>query len=160
MPLMEWTAEVVRGWPNDGARERYETIKASTTVANGVWVGPQSDGTVAPTSSTSTRAAGLVVRGNQDQGYGAPATFGTATVVQESGANTNKAVVLWGNFVVRLQALSLNAAVGTFVPGNNLTVVSGKISVATGSDPVIGHVLTVTSAGTATTTANIVAVIY
>lgn len=159
MPLMEWTAEIIRGWPNDGAKDRYETIKAATSLANGQWVAPQTDGTVAGSSATSTRAVGLVVRGNADTGYGAPATFGTATTVQESGANVNKAVVLWGNFVARIQATGLNAAVGTFVPGNNLTAVSGKLSVATGGDPVVGHVLQVNTS-TNNSTPNIVATIY
>lgn len=158
---MEFTAEVVRGWPGEGARERYETIKASTTLANGVWVEMQSDGTVATSSATSTRAAGLVVRGNQDPGYGAPAVLGTATVVQESGANTNKAVVLWGNFVGRFQAASLSAAVGTYAPNNSLTVVSGKLKVGVvGTDPIIGHVLTVSTTSNASNTPNVVAVIY
>jgi len=160
MPLMEWNAEVIRGWPNDGAKDRYETIAASTTLANGNWVIVNSSGFVTLSSSTSTRAAGLVVRGNQDPGYGVPATFGTATVVQESGANINKAVVLWGNFVVRMQAACLAAAVGTYTPNTNLTVVSGKIATAVGTDPVIGSVLQVNTLSSATATPNVVAVIY
>ena len=32
---LEWTAEIVRGWPADGALERIETVKAGTTVSNG-----------------------------------------------------------------------------------------------------------------------------
>ena len=63
---LEWTAEIVRGWPADGALERIETVKAGTTVSNGDLVQPQVDGTVAKTGSTKTKRAGLVVRGNGD----------------------------------------------------------------------------------------------
>jgi hypothetical protein len=44
--LMERNAEIIRGWPYDGARDRAETISSGATLQNGNWVQKQSDGTV------------------------------------------------------------------------------------------------------------------
>lgn len=63
---LEYTAQILRGWPNDGSRERSEMIKQGTVLVNGDVVEVQSDGTVAPVSSSVTKRAGLVVRGNGD----------------------------------------------------------------------------------------------
>ena len=78
---MERTAEIVRGWPYDGAMDLAETIKAASTLVNGDWVEKQSDGTVALTSATGTNQAGLVITGNGDSG-----SRQTATKLWFSGA--------------------------------------------------------------------------
>lgn len=136
--LMEWKAEVLRGWPNEGARERSEVIKAATTLSNGDWVEKQSDGTVAATSATATKKAGLVVRGNGDSA---------------SAAAANKATVLWGNFIAKVS----NYTAGSYVPGSPVTVVSGKIALANGTtDPEIGFVLDVVAAVAGKETASLV----
>lgn len=70
MPFMEYTAEILRGWPADGARERTELVKAGVALVNGDFVEIQADGTVDKVSATKTKRAGLVIRGNT------PATSG------------------------------------------------------------------------------------
>ena len=139
--LMEWTAEIVRGWPADGARERAETIKAATTLVNGDVVEPQADGTVAKVGATATKKAGLVVRGNGDS---------------DSAKNSNKAVVLWGNYIVKTS----NYAAGAYVPGSPVMAVNGEFALANGTtDPEIGFVLQVVAAS-ATQTAHLVIAVY
>lgn len=134
---MERVAEVVRGWPYDGALDRAEAIKSGSTLVNGDWVQKQSDNTVDKAGATATSFAGLVFIGNGDSG---------------SAAYSGKAVVLWGNFIVRVS----NFAAGTYAPGDGVTVKNGVLNKATiGTDPVIGHVLDVVAASS-TTTANIV----
>lgn len=124
---MEYNAQILRGWPYEGALDRAETIFAGATLINGDWVQKQVDGTVAKTSATKTANAGLVVRGNGDS---------------TSGTYTNKATVLWGNFIAQIKT-------GTaFTPGQALTVVSGALAAGTvGTDPIIGYVLDVIAAG-------------
>jgi hypothetical protein len=63
---MEYAAQILRGWPADGSLERAELIAAGSTLVNGDLVEVQPDGTVAKTSLTNTRKAGLVLRGNGD----------------------------------------------------------------------------------------------
>lgn len=137
---MEYTVEILRGWPADGSRERVETIKSGSTLNNGDVVEKQSDGTVDKVSATKNRYVGLVVRGNGDS---------------SSGSNTGKAVVIWGNCIARIS----NYAAGSYTPGAALTAVSGQFSLASGTDPVVGYVLDVV-ATSSTATANIVAVLY
>lgn len=144
---MERVAEVVRGWPYDGSLDRYETIKTGVTLVNGDWVQKQSDGTIDKAGSTATAAAGLVIVGNGDSG---------------SAAYTNKAVVLWGNFIANIS----NYAAGSYAPGAPVTVKNGVVNVATlpdptkttnpltFGDPVVGYVLDVV-ASSATETARI-----
>lgn len=127
---MERVAEVIRGWPYDGSLDLYEPIAAGTTLVNGDWVIKQPDNTVA-LATDETAAAGLVIVGNGDSG---------------SAATTNKAVVLWGNFVANIS----NHTAGTYVPGDKVAVVAGKIAKATGTD-VIGTVLNVIAASSTET---------
>lgn len=133
--LMERVAEVIRGWPYDGSLDRYEPIKAGSTLVNGDWVAKQSDGTVDKVGATAKASVGLVVAGNGDSG---------------SASTSGKAVVLWGNFIARVS----NYAAGSYAPGDAVAVKNGVVTAA-GTDPVIGYVLDVVAAGS-TTTANLV----
>ena len=63
---MEYTAEILRGWPADGARERVEIVSQGATLVNGDVVCMQADGTVNKVGSTKTKRCGLVIRGNGD----------------------------------------------------------------------------------------------
>ena len=63
---MEYVAEVLRGWPADGARERTEIVTQGAVLVNGDVVAMQADGTVNKVGSTKTKRAGLVIRGNGD----------------------------------------------------------------------------------------------
>lgn len=125
---MEYTVNVLRGWPNGQALDRAEKIKAATTLNCGDWVIKETDNTVKLSTSTATNRAGLVIRGNGDS---------------DSGAYTNKATVLWGNFIAQIKNLPNGV---TFTPGANLCIQNGKVQLATGGDPVIGHVLDVVAA--------------
>lgn len=84
--VMEYRAEILRGWPGEGARDQNELIKAGSTLFNGDLVEVQPDGTVALTGATATRRAGLVVRGNGDsQSASNSQGFVSAPVVVISG---------------------------------------------------------------------------
>lgn len=126
---MDYNIEVIRGWPYDGSLDRNEPIKSGVTLLNGDWVEKQTDGTVAKVSATPTAAAGVVIQGNGDSA---------------SAVNSKKAVVLWGNFLAKVSNFDTTA---TYVPGSKLTAKSGKLSLAIGTDPVIGYVLDVVTAG-------------
>lgn len=125
---MEYAFEVIRGWPQDGALDRVEPIKTGVAVKNGDFVEKQADGTVALTSATATGKAGVVIQGNGDS---------------SSAATTGKALVLWSNYIAR--ASSSVYAAGSYAPGADLTVISGKLALAGSTDPVIGSVLDVIS---------------
>jgi len=112
---MEYAAQILRGWPADGSLERAETINSSATLINGNLVEMQSDGTVAPTSITNTRKAGLVIRGNGDSG---------------SAKLANEALTLWGNYVVATTSFD---ATRTYVPGSPITVSNGNYTLANGA---------------------------
>jgi len=133
---MEYTAMIRRGWPNEGALDRVEPIKAGVTLVNGDWVAKQSDGTVDKVGATATNKAGLVVSGNGDAA---------------SAKNTNLAVVLWSGFIVDTQ----NYAAGAYVPGSPVTVKNGQLALGVeGTDPIVGSVLDVV-ATSATETAHL-----
>lgn len=67
---LEYTAQILRGWPADGARERAELVKQGSLLVNGDVVEMQPDGTVDKVSATASRKVGLVVRGNGDSSSG------------------------------------------------------------------------------------------
>jgi hypothetical protein len=135
---MEYVAMVRRGWPNEGAVEAAEPIKVGASLKNGDWVMKQTDGTVDLTSATAANnvVCGLVIAGNFDAA---------------SAANTNLATVLWSNFVVDV---SNHDTAPTYAPGNALMSVSGKLTLATGTNPVVGYVLKVVQSS-ATDTAHL-----
>ena len=141
---MEYTAEVLRGWPADGAMDRNETIKAGVTLSNGDVVEMQSDGTVDKVGTgASSNKVGLVIRGNGDS---------------TSSVNSNKAVVLWSNYIVRVK----NYGTGTWVPGAAVSAGGasngGKFHVDAGSDPLVGFCVKVQTAS-ATEDAHVVIVV-
>lgn len=142
---MEYTAMVRRGWPNEGAVEEAAFIAAGKTLVNGDWVTKQADGTVDKTGATATGFAGLVIAGNGDNAITVGATSYSGT---NSNANTNKAVVLWSNFIVDISNYD-NTPV--YAPGNALTSKSGKLTLATGTDPITGYVLAVVAASSTET---------
>src|SRR4051812_21927836 len=67
---MEYTAEIIRGWPADGARERTEIVSQGATLVNGDVVSMQADGTVNKVGATKSKRVGLVIRGNGDSASG------------------------------------------------------------------------------------------
>jgi len=242
--LMEYAAEVLRGWPADGARERLEIVKQGVTVKNGDLVFMQADGTVDKVGATKTKRCGLVVRGNFDSASAAnsfgkystpqptmattagsysaaglvtitvaahtfvtgnmvtiagvtPAAYnGTFSIVRLSAtqftyvmpaatvaaisvqgtvqlsgvSSSGKAVVLWGNYIVRTS----NFLAGSWAPGSPVTSVNNQYTIAAGQgnadgtytvtatntiDPELGYCIRVQGA-TATETAHIVIVAF
>lgn len=135
---MERVAEVVRGWPGEGALEYDMTIKTGSTLVNGDVVEMQVDGTIDKVSATASERVGLVVKGNGDS---------------SSVLNSNKAVVLWGSYIVRVS----NAA-GTIAPATRVTGKNGVFTADAGSDPVCGFCIGVTPVS-ATDTASVLLVI-
>ncbi len=135
---MEAVAMIRRGWPNEGALDRAETIKASTTLVNGDWVTKHTDGTVqlAGATAANNKISGLVIVGNGDAA---------------SASNTNKAVVLWGNYIADVSNYDTGA---TYAPGDPLMVVSGKVTLQTSTNPIVGYVLDVVTVS-ATETAHL-----
>lgn len=144
---MEYNAQILRGWPYEGALDRAETIKTGVTLVNGDWVTKQVDGTVDkattspggagyPVITAGLATAGLVIRGNGDS---------------TSGVATNKATVIWGNYIAQIKtALSCS-------PGQLLTVKANALAVATsGTDSVIGQVLDVITSSATNDTSIIV----
>lgn len=71
---LEYTAQILRGWPADGSRERAELVTQGAALVNGDVVEMQSDGTVNKVNQTTkTRRVGLVIRGNGDSASAANA---------------------------------------------------------------------------------------
>ena len=137
---MEYTAMVRRGWPNEGALDRVEPIKAATTLVNGDWVAKEADGTVAKSAAGASNAVGLVVSGNGDSA---------------SAKNTNMAVVLWSGFIVQTS----NYAAGAYVPGSPVTAKNGQLALGNGTtDPEVGRVLEVVAL-TANDTASLIVLV-
>jgi hypothetical protein len=130
--LMERNAEIIRGWPYDGALDRAEVISAGATLQNGDWVAKQSDNSVNKSGATASNAVGLVFVGNGDSA---------------SATNSNKAVVLWGNFIANVANYDNTA---TYAPGNFVTAKNGILTLAvetnTPPDPIVGTVLDVVAA--------------
>ncbi|MNK10003.1 hypothetical protein D3C87_280130 [compost metagenome] len=136
--LMERNAEIIRGWPYDGSLDRYEPIKAGSTLVNGDWVAKQSDNTVDKSAAGASNKVGLVIVGNGDSG---------------SAAYAGKAVVLWGNFLAKVS----NYAAGAYAPGSPITVKAGQVALGVeGTDPIVGFVLDVVAAAAGVTTAHLV----
>jgi hypothetical protein len=137
---MEYTAMIRRGWPNEGALDRAEPIKAGATLVNGDWVAKQADGTVDKSAAAASNAVGLVVSGNGDS----PNFTVNGIATGNSVVNSKKAVVLWSGFIVQTS----NYAAGAYVPGSMVTVKAGQIALGTpGTDPEVGRVLDVVAAG-------------
>lgn len=226
---MEYRAEILRGWPADGARERLELVKQGTVVSNGDIVEMQVDGTVALSSSTASRKVGVVIRGNfasnadgtsvsanangrfmtpqpakvitaatwasgvgtvtvAGHGYAvgnaitiasttvsagvldgtyiitaiAANTFSfvkAATFTYTSGGtatqgtatnNSGKALVLWGNYIIRADASATGCvASDSYAPGDKVTAVSGKFAKAAATAIDVASLATITATATA-----------
>lgn len=143
MPKLDKKVNIVRGWPQDGALDRVETIKSGVTLVCGDVVEKQSDGTVAKVGATKSRRVGLVLQGNGDS---------------TSSVNSNKAVVLWGNYLAQIDS---SIVTGTLAVNAPLTGVNGGFAVGvSGTDPEVGFIAEVNTTLSASNTPHIVAVIF
>jgi len=109
---MEYAAEILRGWPNDGARERVEIVSQGATLVNGDVVSMQADGTVNKVSSTKNKRVGLVVRGNGDSASAAN-SYGKYMTPQA----THSITATWAAGV-----LTVTDTAHGFVTGNQVTI--------------------------------------
>lgn len=127
---MEYVVEIVRGWPQDGALDRQEPIKAGVSLKNGDFVAKQSDGTVDLSAAAANKNVGVVIQGNGDS---------------PSAAASGKALVLWSNYIAKVGAGAY--AAGAYAPGTIVTAKSGKLALGVaGTDPELGTVLDVITA--------------
>jgi len=132
LPL-DYAAEFLRGWPVDGGLEVDYPIATGQTLSLGDLVKPvvQSGKThvtktvVGDITAPAGFGAGIVVRGNGDE---------------KSSAEINKAVVLWGHYIVRttkFDTATITAAGVTVVAGTD-----GKFfPTAAAAAPGLGYVL-------------------
>lgn len=112
--LMESIAEVLRGWPYDGARDSNELIQQGAFLQNGDVVTVQPDGTVNKVGSTATAMAGLVMRGNLDS-PSAAMSAGMFPTPQPSYATT---AITWASGVA---TVTVGAPHG-YATGNVVTI--------------------------------------
>lgn len=107
---MEYTAEILRGWPADGSRERTEIVTQGAILVNGDVVQMQADGTVNKVGATKSKRVGLVIRGNGDSSSGANA-YGRYSTPQPSAAIT----AAWAGGVLTVTQTAHNYATGNAV---------------------------------------------
>lgn len=140
---LEYTAQILRGWPADGARERAELVKQGSLLVNGDVVEMQPDGTVDKVSASVSKRVGLVVRGNGDSSSGLnangsymtpqPAKAVTAIAAWAGGACTVTVTghgYATGNIVV-IAAVTTSAVNGTYT----VTVLTADTFSITLADP-------------------------
>ena len=132
LPL-DYAAEFLRGWPVDGGLEVDYPIATGQTLSLGDLVKPvvQSGKThvtktvVGDITAPAGFGAGIVVRGNGDE---------------KSSAEINKAVVLWGHYIVRTTKFDT-----TTITAAGVTVVAGTdgkfFPTAVATAPGLGYVL-------------------
>jgi hypothetical protein len=169
MPIMSYNVEVLRGWPNDGARDNYETPKAlEVNHQNGDLVQPTTGNVVTNLGITGTAMgvgagngcfAGLVMSGAQDSG---------------SAAYAGNEVVLWGNAIVRVATTAVGDATNGYLghfpalnaAGQKVTcraTANGaklRYDLAGTGDAVVGFVKEVNTLVAGINTANIVIVLF
>lgn len=132
LPL-DYAAEFLRGWPVDGGLEVDYPIATGQTLSLGDLVKPvvQSGKThvtktvVGDITAPAGFGAGIVVRGNGDE---------------KSSAEINKAVVLWGHYIVRttkFDTATITAAGVTVVAGTDGKFFPTAVTTAPG----LGYVL-------------------
>lgn len=113
--VLEYTADVLRGWPRDGAVEM--NYPSDADFSNGDIVEVAADGKVAAAADNSVAPA-LVVRGNAD----GKSSGGTGNLYTTAVPN----ICLFSNYVVRTSNVNATG----LVVGAQVGVVSGAWDVA------------------------------
>ena len=93
--ISDYPAEFLRGWPVDGALELDFPIASGQNLKAGQTVILTTGGEVTVTTADTVRS-GIVVRGNVDD---------------KSVAASNKALVLWGHYIVKLSTKAADGLV-------------------------------------------------
>jgi len=119
---LEYVAQILRGWPKQGARERTEIVTSGASLINGDWVEMQANGTANKTSSASTRRAGLVIRGNGDSSSAANAS---GQLMTPQAAKSITALSWAGGF------LTVSVASHGYAVGNSVTIAGTVTNVNT-----------------------------
>ena len=121
---MDYAADFLRGWPNEGALESSGyPIAAGQTLSAGNLVVLNSSGELVASPASEINFAGIVVRGNSDD-----------KSVEASG----NAIVLWGGYIVRTTKIDagvmaldpmapVNANGGVFVEATSAVVTSASL---------------------------------
>lgn len=137
-PILDYPMEVVRGWPNDGSLDFNTTISSIATGASGMSCGNivTVDGNGHAVLAAGVAPLGLVVRGNNDSA----SSVNAARVGERPGVSGPQGVVIWGNAIFRTTVYN---AASSFSPGTAVTGLNGVIDVATGSNAVLGYVMSV-----------------
>lgn len=135
LPL-DYAAEFLRGWPVDGGLEVDYPIATGQTLSLGDLVKPVVQGgkthimktVVGDIAGAAGFGAGIVVRGNGDE---------------KSSAEINKAVVLWGHYIVRTTKFDTTPVTGILAAGVSVVAgTDGKFFLATDNTvPSLGYVL-------------------
>lgn len=103
---MDYTADFLRGWPNEGALESSTyTIAAGEELEAGDLVVLNSSGELIK-AAAETNFAGIVVRGNLDDKSVAGPTGGNLA------QGPRKAIVLWGGYIVRTTKIEASVLAG------------------------------------------------
>lgn len=129
--VLEYTADVVRGWPHGSAVEM--NYSSATAFGNGDIVKMAANSTVVAAAGTAGEVFGLVVRGVNDTFNGG----GTGTNNLYTQVVPN--IVLWSNYVVRISNVDAAniPAVGTNVYVN----ATGQLTSVAGTSAVFGTCL-------------------
>lgn len=148
---LEYTSQILRGWPADGSLERAELVATGVDLVNGDLVEMQPEGTVAKTSLTNTRKAGIVVRGDGDSASAANAS-GLLMVPQP--LKSISAISAWVSpgFLTVTTTTNHGYNVGDFVTiaGVTTTAVNGNYNVETVVDATNFTILLATTPGAIT----------
>lgn len=129
---LEYTAQILRGWPADGARERAEMVRQGAILVNGDVVQSQVDGTVDKVSATVSKRVGLVIRGNGDSSSAANAqgVFMTPQPAKTITGLSWAAGVLSATVTAHGYAVGNIVAIGGTITDANSVVIPGSYIVA------------------------------
>lgn len=114
LDTLDYTADFLRGWPNEGAIESsIYPIASGVDLEAGDLVEVSDNGGVTELvlNTTESNAAGIVVRGNLDD---------------KSVAASGKAIVLWGGYIVRTTKIGAGLSVG-----DSVSAIAGVFDTAT-----------------------------
>lgn len=106
LQTMDYAADFLRGWPNEGALESsVYPIAAGVDLEAGDLVGLNASGELIKVAA-ETSFAGIVVRGNLDDKSVAGPTGGNLSYAPR------KAIVLWGSYIVRTTKIEASVLAG------------------------------------------------
>lgn len=120
-PMGEYAAQILRGWPAEGARERTEICAPSYYAANGDLVQMNSSGLITLATGAS-RATGLVVRGPKDNTFSVNGQFFGSSNSNSTGALMSPAPTI--NLTTGTTSLPTWVA-GSSGSGGFLTITTG-----------------------------------